>query len=259
MDLVIKHNGKQVQDVLDQLGHDQLPFATALAVTRTAQLAKTAIWLGMRESFDRPTSFTLNSLFLKSATKVKPVAEIRVKDEASKSVPPSKWLAPEIYGGARNAKRFEQRLRYAGILGPNQYALPGGAAKLDAYGNMSKGQLVAILSDLQAHFDPKANSTAKSRKSRERRNSRQGKSGGVYFAVTTRRGALRPGVYERTSFGFGSSARPVLIFTDKAPTYQKRLKFLETAQDVVAKRYAGEFADAMREAVATAITKRAAA
>jgi hypothetical protein len=182
-----------------------------------------------------------------------------VKDEAAKAVPASKWLAPEIYGGQRNAKRFELRLRHAGILGANQYAIPGTAAKLDAYGNMSRGQIVAILSDLQAHFDPKANSTAKSRKSRERRNSRKGKSGGVYFAITTRRGRLRPGIYERTSFGFGSSARPVLIFTDKAPTYSKRLKFIETAQDVMAKRYAGEFKDALREAVGTAITVSAAA
>ncbi|SER86124.1 hypothetical protein SAMN04244573_04468, partial [Azotobacter beijerinckii] len=47
----------------------QMPFATALALTRTAQLAKEAIEQDMRSVFDRPTRWTLNSLRLIPARK----------------------------------------------------------------------------------------------------------------------------------------------------------------------------------------------
>ena len=57
----------------------QVPFATALALNATAQGVKAAGIDSMRREFDRPKPITLNSLFIKPATKAQPQAEVFVK------------------------------------------------------------------------------------------------------------------------------------------------------------------------------------
>jgi hypothetical protein len=254
MELSFKANTADVQKVLDQLGRDQLPFASSLALNRTMYAVKEGVVGEMKSVFDRPTSFTLNSLFTKASTKANLVAYVGIKDESFKAQAPSRWLAPVVMSGPRGMKRFEERLRSAGVLGPNEYAVPGSGAKLDAYGNMGRGQIVAILSDVQAHWDTTQNST---RASRAKRSRRRTKRGGIYFA-TRAGGHLRPGVYERIGFGFGSAVRPVLIFTNKVPTYRKLLDMERVGKTVMAARYSTEFNRAMSEAISTAIVKRAA-
>lgn len=254
MEFTFRHNAEQVQAELERLAQEQLPFATSLALNRTMLAVKDGLVGEMKSVFDRPTSFTLNSLFTKASTKRDLVARVGIKDESFKAQPPSKWLAPQALGGDRGVKRFEERMRTAGVLGPNQYVVPGSAAKLDAYGNMSRGQIVAILSDVQAHWDAAQNSTTASRAKRARRKKR----GGVYFAVRWRQGRLAPGVYERIGFGFGSAVRPVMLFTDKAPSYRRRLDMERVGKEVVGRRYAEEFKVALDQALATAITRRAA-
>jgi len=163
---------KGMQETMHRIEREQVPFATALALTRTAKFVEGEIRKEIPRAFSAPTRFTLNSLWTKTATKRKLVAEVRVKDESFKAKAPIEWLSPQIYGGSRGVKRFEERLRKVGVLGPNQYAVPGQAAKLDAYGNMSRGQLVAILSDVQAHWDPAQNATRASRAKRGARRKR---------------------------------------------------------------------------------------
>jgi hypothetical protein len=234
---------------LTRLERDQVPFATSLALNRTANVAKAEVVRAMQQVFDRPTKFTLNSLYVKPSNKRNLQVKVGIKDYALKAKPPIEWLAPQVYGGPRRMKRFEERLRQAGVLGVGQYAVPASGAAKDAYGNMSKGQIVAILSDLRAHFDPTQNST---RASRAKRANRKGKRGGIYFAVTARRGKLRPGVYERIGFGFGAAIRPVLIFVSGAPTYRKRLQFDRVVKETVEMRFNLEFTKAMRQALRTA-------
>lgn len=237
----------RMQQTLNFIGRDQVPYATALALTRTAKFVEGEIRKEMPRTFRSPTRFTLNALRTAPATKQKLVAEVKVKDESFKAVAPIKWLSPQIYGGPRTAKRFEERLRTAGILGANQYAMPGQGAKMDGNGNMSRGQIVAILSDLQAHWDKAQNTTQASRAKRGARRKR----GGVYFVVRTQTGRLRPGVYERTAFAFGSAVKPVLIFTGQ-PRYRKRLRFFEVAEAVSPMRFRLELKRAAREAMRTA-------
>jgi hypothetical protein len=228
---------------LNDIQRTQIPFATSVALNKSAEAAQREVMKEIPRVFDRPTRYTTNSVFVRYSTKRKLSASVEVKDKAAK------WLNPQIYGGARVPKGFEYRLRAAGALPPGWYALPGQAAKMDAYGNMSRGQIVTILSDLQAHRDPTANSTKESRAKRTARRSRVRQ--GIYFSP--RAGShLRPGVYERIGFAYGSAIRPVLIFTPNAPRYRPRLRFERIITDVIAYRFPAEFERSLRSALATA-------
>ncbi len=246
---------KPAQRFVDELAKQTL-FATAVALTRTAKRVESAIKDEMAKSLDRPTPFTLNSLRTKPATKSNLTAEVKIKDEATKAKPPTAWLAPQVYGGARVAKRSEERLRRAGVLGLNEYVVPGQGAKLDQYGNMSRGQLQAILADMQAHWDRSQNSTAESRSKRARRRSIEKRA--VYF-VPRAGSLLQRGIYQRIGFGFGSAVRPVLIFVQGAPRYSKRIRFYEVGTRVVQQHYRNEFDAALRDAIRTAQQTRQAA
>ena len=68
---------------------DQLPFATAKALTATGQRVKDAIRATMQVGFDRPTAYTLNATYMKPATKTNLICEVGIKNWASKGAPPT--------------------------------------------------------------------------------------------------------------------------------------------------------------------------
>ena len=244
-------DGKSAQGFLNDI-QKRVDISTAIALTKTAKAIEAEIKDEMGRVFDRPTPFTLNSLYVKTATRSSLQAEVKVKDKSFKGVPAVVWLAPQIYGGPRVEKRSEQRLRRSGVLYPDEFAVPGSAAKLDGYGNMSRGQLQAILADMGSHWDHSQNSTPQSRNKRASR--RAVARRGVYFSP--RSGSHLPrGVYERTGFSRGSSIRPVLIFVRGAPRYSKRLRFFEIGERVTAARYPREWDAAMAEGLRIAEAK----
>lgn len=119
--------------------------------------------------FDRPTSFTLNSLKVNPAKLGRLEATVEMKNEASKSEPATKWLAPEIFGGRRPEKRLERQLRNQGILPYGKYIVPGAGAKLDAHGNMSRGQITKAVSGVNgfSQLGYAANATMSERSTRK--------------------------------------------------------------------------------------------
>lgn len=88
-----------------QLGiaEKQIPFLTAYALTKTAQDIKDAEYKLIGQVFDRPTRFTLNSLFVRPATKSNLVASVEFK-EGFGSVPAWRYLGPHVDGGGRQKK-----------------------------------------------------------------------------------------------------------------------------------------------------------
>lgn len=218
----------------------QVRFATAVAMTRTARAIKEELVGEMRSKFDRPTPYTLNALAVKPARRDDLSAEVFLKNSASKAIPASKFLAPQILGGSRRHKRFERSLEAAGLLPKGMQAVPGQAAKLDAYGNMSRGQIVKILSYLRASADPTQN-----RGAGRGRGSRRMEE---YFVARprSRAGHLRPGIYLRTPDG----PRPVVIYVQPG-RYRVRFDFAGVAARVAAERFPAEMERAFDEAVAT--------
>jgi hypothetical protein len=224
---------------------DQLPFAIAKAVTDTAILAKKALESEMLYAFDRPTPYTLGSLYLSPATKVVPVAKVWLKDDAGKGTPAAKFLLSEITGGARRFKRFENALAARGLLPAGMFVMPGSAAQLDAYGNMQRGQIVQLLSALGA-AESRAGFLANRTKASAKR---KGRNLAEYFVGQP--GGAPLGIWQRVRFGYGSAVKPIAIFT-RAPVYQVRYRFQDIAAQVVREEFEGQFASAYAMAIATA-------
>ena len=225
-------------------------FATRVGLTRTAMKVKAAEEREMRDVFDRPTPFTMSSLSVRPATASNPTAEVKLKDFAAKGTPATSFLAAQLKGGSRKAKRFERALLSAGALPPGYHAVPGSGAKVDAYGNMDRGQIVQILSYFNSFPEVgyKANMTDKRRQSLARGS--KTKQGYSYF-VGSPGDRLPLGVYQRFGFARGSAIRPVLIFVPSA-RYEATFDFDYVAKITIDKEFATEFTKALAEARSTA-------
>ena len=241
-----------IAQITAQLNADkkQVTFATRVALTRTAQKVKVAEEREMRDVFHNPTPFTMSGLFVRPATASNLTAEVKLKDFAGKGTAIASYLAPQIKGGLRGSKRFERALQAVGALPPGYRVVPGSAAKLDAYGNMDRGQIVQILSYFRAFPEAgyKANMTDKKREALQRGSKK--KQGFAYFVG--RPGDRLPlGVYQRVRFASGTAIKPVMIFVRSA-VYQAVFNFEEVAQRTIDKEFGTEFAQALAEAMRTA-------
>jgi hypothetical protein len=167
----------------------------------------------------------------------------------AKGHPAISFLGPGIYGGTRNEKGFEGLLRRANLLPPDWYAVPARGAGLDAYGNVPRSRLNQILSQLQASRDPLTRENP-SKKAKRNRTAIRGR----YFAVVpgaARSKHLKPGIYERLGSSFGAGLRMVFVYTQKRPSYSKRYRFFEIADQVARERWPFEFYFYMERALAT--------
>src|SRR5439155_26080975 len=132
-------------------------------------------------------------------------------------------LNPQIHGGSRDLKKFERALRSVGALPESHFIVPGAAAKMDAYGNMDRGQIIQILAYFRSFPEAgyRANTTAKGRARLARTTlSRQGFA---YFVGAPAGGKLPLGIWQRFNLK-PSAIRPVMIFV-KSVLYSKRLDF----------------------------------
>lgn len=187
-------------------------FSTVIALTKTGKLAQTAVLFHMLQVIDKPTRFTLNSTFVKPATIKNPEVTVGLKEGVGGVVTdPDKYLGPLQFGGPRAHKRFERALIARGIMGTTEYAVPGKGVRLNTFGNISRGLINKILSDLGAQRITDQNAT------------RQGQR---YFVGGRGRAQHLPrGIFERR----GKRILAIMIFV-RAPVYQKRLQFEETIQ-----------------------------
>jgi hypothetical protein len=222
---------------LSNIEKRQLPFATALALNRTAQDVKAAEVKAMKADFDRPTAFTLNSLFIKPAKKNRLEAMVWVKDYAAKAQAPTRWLLPEVMGGGRGHKRSEGLLSARGILPSGKALMPGKGMKLDGHGNISRGQLQKILSGLGAQGDKLTNSTDSKRSSGNQKS---------FFVLGKGSGAM--GIAQRT----GKKSIQMLLAFGKTPSYSSLLDFFGIAGRVIHQRLPGHLRETLNEAVLSA-------
>lgn len=211
---------------LNRLGGDLPRRALADALSHTANQIRQALRPAMVNVFDRPTPFTLNAVRVLNAKPNRPEAAVWVKDEkdgASKGQAAEDWVAPQVFGGPRAAKKSEMLLRARGILPAGKFIAAGIGAQLDAYGNISRGQMTKILSGLRAG---EGSAGSSSNASNSRRSAKKGNAK-AYFVI--RQGTTPIGIVERR----GKSTAMVLAFV-RQPQYQRRLDFHGIAGRVAA-------------------------
>jgi hypothetical protein len=220
---------RAIQDLL-RASKAEVPDAARRTANILAMRGVRTIQAEMRVKFDRPTRYAINSLYWEEDLPG-PSAEVRWRgSDAFDEQARQGYLKAQIRGGPRAQKASEKRLQLIAPGGQWIYLVPTRFADLDAYGNVSRGQMVKILSSLEAFWEAgySANRRADGR-SRGRRRAEE------YFVVwpgqTTRRlpdgrllpNNLPPAIYRKFGEGSGAYIRPVLIFAKDAPTYTKRL------------------------------------
>ena len=212
-----------------------VPYAAATALTRCAQYAqRTELPAEMRRVFANPVDYTLNSLRIEPATKDTLSARVMVKDTGTAGgVAQEKFLQPEVEGGVRGHKRMENAMRYAGVLGAAQYAMPGAGLSLDASGNVKGAEVRTILSALK---NIRSGVGAKGQRAGRGR-----KLANDLFAGKPNGGNRPDGIWPRA----GQRLRALFIFTTDAPDYSRRLDFSGVVQRVALDRFRPEFEKAV--------------
>ena len=224
----IKSTGSSIGNLVQDMRaiHGRLvPYAASTALTRTAQTAaKKDIPDEMRRVFNNPRPYTLNALFVQAAKKDDLTARVMVKTQAA-GTKPEHYLFPEVAGGTRNAKRFEQALRLRGLLKSGERAVP------------------AI--DLP---EAKYESGPFIRNMLRRAEASKGAKSGVFVGAVGRKKTR--GVWEASGSGKSRKVKPLFIFTQAQPTYQPRLNFAGVAQKVAEREFPGEYNRALNALVA---------
>lgn len=248
----IATNVEEVLRELDEVQYRQMPYATMVAINNTMAKVVAAEEREIRDVFDRPTPSTQGSIARTYASKQKLTARTYLKDFSGKGTPATKYLTSQIEGGARRMKRFEIALQSVGALPTGFRAVPGDAAKMDAYGNIDRGQIVQILAFFKAfpEMGYKANISDKRRAAMARGNKRTGALGYVYFVG--RPGDRLPlGIWQRVTLGHGNAIKPVMIFVPHA-NYKKLFDFDYVGQKVIDREFIDEMKKATAEALRTA-------
>ena len=239
--VTIEWDSQKLNAALWRLSSRQLPFAMSLGLNRVAKRTQVAERSAMSRVFDRPTPFTLNALRIEAAKKDRLQARVWFRDWAAKGTPAERYLMPQVIGGARRDKRFEMRLKHAGLLPKGMQLVPGSAAPLDAYGNVQRRVYTQILSQLQAQGDAAQNENRSSR--------RRSKTAGRYFWGNP--GGRGLGVWQRIKFGFGTAVRPVFRAVP-INRYKPRFAFFDIAEREAAAAYEPELVAAIEQAIRTA-------
>lgn len=237
----LNSNIGNVLSFVDKLNR-QYPFAVASALTKTAGDVQAAIYDEQRSRFDRPTPYTMKALFIKKATPQNQTAEVAVKDRlySKTSRSPADILGHQYYGGQRKRKAIEVYATRAGLIGPSEFLVPSEYAKKDAWGNMSRGQVAQIMSQIRIGIDQYQYATKSSRSKLNQ------KKAGAYF--WSRGGHLARGVWLRDG---RFEVVPVLM-VESTVTYRQLIDVQGIGQRTAARTFDANFAASWRRALATA-------
>jgi hypothetical protein len=245
----------------------QARFAGSVALNHGLRAAAAAERAAMARSFDRPTPYLVRNgvgITLSDHRRAGPLeGQVHVVSEGPGA--PGKALRAEVKGGPRRAKRSELLLRRLGVLPATHLTVPGRAARLDAYGNITRGQILEVLAWFQA-FPERGTGGAKSwrdnitdkGKARKRAGNRN-RSGYEYFAIKPgdKKTRLVPGIYRRDLGGarfmgpVGTRPQAVLVFVPRTQ-YTQRLQFVEEAQRALLAELPAAFTRALSRALETA-------
>ena len=127
---------------VDAVRTKQLPFATVLALNDAAMEARKKVVAAMPTIFDRPTSFTLNSVGVRTATKSNLTAEVFIKKLQAQ------YLGIEETGGDRTPATNTRKPGAAALVMPELKNV-----SLNAYGNLQAGFVARLFKQIDERRD----------------------------------------------------------------------------------------------------------
>lgn len=229
LDVTISADTRGTRGFLTDVERKQLPFATALALTRSAYRANKDWQAGGAErAIDRPTRWAKGYFSVVKATKHNHRAELVPKDFRAKK----DFLSAQAYGGARVQKAFERWV--SARIGEKVWIVPGPAAKIDRYGNIAGSMIAKVLSELRASPDAHQWATGSKRSRRSR---------GGFFVL--RKNGTAIGVAQRSGRGLDL----VMVFLRAAPVYRQNAAIYGEVSRSARRAFPEEFDKALRDAV----------
>jgi len=252
--ITVKVDTKAATRWLSDIQKKQIPFATSVAINKTMIEVQEGLTREMAV-FDRPQTYTKKGVFYKKSDKRNLTSVVGLKARqgvagipGSKGAPLNEYLEAQVEAGPRVDKRSEILLKRAGILPSGYQTRPGSGARLDAYGNMSRGQIVQILSWFKTFGGIKESGRYKGRDTRSAKLNRGSKAKPFeYFVVPDGMPGLATGIWRRQ----GRKIEPILIFI-QPPIYRKRYDFYGVANKIINARFQRQFDQALKMALATA-------
>lgn len=223
----VKHDLDKLTARIGRMGRDQIPFATAKALTRTAQAVQRAMPAAMEKGLDRPTEFTKRGTFIVPARKNTLAAIVGFKDRQAE------YMRYQIEGGVRAPKKKALRLP--------------GEVVLNEYGNLPKGTIARLI---QAAKSGKYGAVVKKRLGIGDR--RKG-AGDLDLFYGQPRGFpdLPVGIWRRLP-GKPGKLVPVIVFPKAMAKYKPRFRFHALVERVVREAFPREFSATFTEAMRTA-------
>lgn len=239
--ITVKYDANNVLRLLNDKVRRQIPFATSRAINEIAKKVQKQVQVELSENLDRPTPFVLRSIFVKYSTKGNLAAKVYLRNQPLAKNPSSlaEILEQQFAGGTRIRTRLESALTRAGYISSNEYIAPGAGAKKDQYGNMSRGQIQQVLSQLFASPLPEANRSSSTRSKLSVK-----RAGRIFWSrgETLPRGAWIDGA---------AGLRPLLLVISQ-PRYKKRIDMERIAKQVVDRDFDRTFKQEFDNAVRTA-------
>ena len=214
--------------------HKQVRFATAVALTRTAQDLQRAVPPALERALDNPTEFTKRGTYLLAARKDKLQAEVGFKRTQAK------YMALQIAGGVRSATQ-------AGIK------LPGNI-QLNAFGNIPRGTIARLKA---AAKTGRLSSTVAKRLNVEANRRKGAAPIQLFYGQPVGKGWENApiGIWRRIPPavpGGKGKLVPVIVFEDTPARYRPRFDFARLARTTVADKFQGHLRASLQKALATA-------
>jgi hypothetical protein len=227
---------KDIVKNLDNL-KKQERFATAIALTRIARETKNVVDAEILKKVDRPTRYTKNALFIKPATKANLTSEVSLKNKKSGS---AKLTVEQTIGNLftsnnkRNHNGLERWLYRAGLITSREFVAPTSNAKKDTYGNMPRGYIGQIVSQLNSNG---GDQSAKGKRARA-------KVGSIFWSDGL--GRMPKGVWAR----IGRDIKPIALVI-REPHYRRLFNIPEAANDTMRKHWGEYYEIALTNAMRT--------
>ncbi len=237
-----------------QNGEKHARFVTMRAMNDVAFTIMREGRARMQQIFDRPTNYTTKSWFVrKKADKKDLTAAVGMTDYMSdkRGTGPDRKLWQHFAGGKRSRKGLEMRLQAKKWLGSSEYLVQGEGARVDTFGNMSRGQVAQIFSQLQLQTESGYQSKPTGSKRSKANVKKAGKifwsKGSGYWRDGQRKNNLPKGVWMRDSSGLHC-----LLLAVSNVRYRKRFDLDKFGAFIVKRDMDELFAKYWKQALATA-------
>lgn len=233
-----------IKRVLEGFSQRRLNAAVATGLTRTAKSLAGHWNENIKGAIDRPNQRTQSASMFKGASAQKLEASVFLKNTLD-GVNPADYLRPQEFGGGRGIKLFEQALVNSGAMPAGYVTVPGRAAQRDAYGNVRRSLIIAVIAQLGSEYSPGYQRVIS--KSLGKRMATQAKRGKRYIVVKPGQervmGGIDAGVYELQPGG----KRIAMFLFKRSVSYTKRLDLIGSGMTVGATILQAEVAKSIDE------------